>query len=254
MGFSYEDWSGPFYPLAMKSGDWLEWYSRHFNAVELDTTFYAAPTPERVARWAAVSPDDFRFCLKTPRAITHDSPLVSGVLQMQQFIDVCRGFGEKLGAILIQFAPSFMADQFRALTDFLETLPADVSIAVELRHRSWGTPDTLKMLHDRRCAFVSAEYSTRPARVFSTAEFLYIHPLGGRAPSVPSIRTGTDRPNRAPCLVARGPYSDDRQSQAGIRLLQQRLRGICHRDGEPIQASGRPAGARGKDHANTEFV
>src|SRR4051812_12469860 len=159
MGFSYEDWSGPFYPRSMKSGDWLSWYARHFNAVELDTTFYAAPAPERVARWTASTPEDFCFCLKTPRAITHDSPLSAGIEPMRQFIDVCRGFGQKLGIILIQFAPSFMADQFRELDGFLRTLPEDVRLAVELRHRSWGTLDTLQMLHDRRCAFVSAEYA-----------------------------------------------------------------------------------------------
>src|SRR4051794_31063264 len=77
MGFSYEDWSGPFYPRSMKSAEWLAWYARHFNAVELDTTFYAAPAPDRVARWAASTPEDFCFSLKTPRGITHDSPLAA---------------------------------------------------------------------------------------------------------------------------------------------------------------------------------
>jgi uncharacterized protein YecE (DUF72 family) len=178
MGFSYEDWSGPFYPLSMKSGDWLSWYARHFDTVELDTTFYAAPTPDRVARWTAVTPDEFCFCLKTPRAITHDAPLAVGAAPMREFVEVCRGFGSKLGAILIQFAPSFMADQFGVLDAFLATLPEDLNFAVELRHRSWGTPDTLRMLHERRCAFVSAEYSVRPARVFATADFLYLRWIG----------------------------------------------------------------------------
>ena len=178
MGFSYPDWSGPFYPDYLKPGDWLEYYSRHYDAVELDTTFYAVPPVGRVERWAAVTPPEFRFCVKTPRAITHDRPLAAGADDMRRFLDACRAFGSKLGPVLIQFAPTFAADQFAAVDAFLGTLPADVRFAVEFRHRSWGTPDALNMVHARGCAFVSAEYAARPARVFATADFLYLRLIG----------------------------------------------------------------------------
>jgi uncharacterized protein YecE (DUF72 family) len=178
MGFSYDDWTGPFYPPATKAGERLGWYAGFFDTVELDTTFYAAPPPERVARWVAVTPDHFRFCLKTPRAITHDTPLSAGTKPMADFVEICRGFGSKLGVVLIQFPPSFMADQQPSLDAFLATLPRDMRYAVELRHRSWGTPRTLEMLHEHGCAFVSAEYAERPARVFATSDFLYIRWIG----------------------------------------------------------------------------
>src|SRR3954469_23598862 len=74
MGFGYDDWSGPFYPRGVKSGDWLTFYARYFDAVELDTTFHAAPDAGRVRRGAAPVPDDFRFCAKAPRAVPHDLP------------------------------------------------------------------------------------------------------------------------------------------------------------------------------------
>ena len=178
MGFSYSDWSGPFYPAYLKPGDWLEYYSRHYDAVELDTTFYAVPPVGRVERWAAVTPDHFRFCLKTPRAVTHDRPLAAGVDDMRRFLDACRAFGPKLGAVLIQFAPSYAADHFAEVDAFLATLPGDVRFAVEFRHRTWGTADALRMVHARGCAFVSAEYASRPARVFATADFLYLRLIG----------------------------------------------------------------------------
>jgi uncharacterized protein YecE (DUF72 family) len=178
MGFGYNDWAGPFYSRGSKSGDWLAFYARHFDTVELDTTFYAAPSPERVRRWSTVTPEGFRFCLKTPRAITHDSPLPMGVGPMAAFVDICRGFGPKLGVILIQFAPTFDAIHLETVDRFLGTLPTDVRFAVEFRHRSWGHPDTLRMLHRHGCAFVSAEYSTRPSRVFVTADFTYVRLIG----------------------------------------------------------------------------
>lgn len=178
LGFSYDDWTGPFYPPGTKSSERLSWYAGFFNTVELDTTFYAAPPPERVAKWVSATPDDFRFCLKTPRAITHDAPIAAGAAAMREFIEICRGFGPKLGVILLQFPPSFMADQADALNAFLSGLPRDMRFAVELRHRSWGTARTLEMLHEHRCAFVSAEYADRPARVFATSDFLYVRLIG----------------------------------------------------------------------------
>jgi uncharacterized protein YecE (DUF72 family) len=178
MGFSYADWSGPFYPPGLKAGDWLAYYAKHFNAVELDTTFHAAPPPERFDRWAAATPDDFRFCPKLPRAITHDNPLSGGGPATADFIRSARRLGPKLGVVLIQFAPTFEANQFDAVDRFLGTLPTDVRFAVEVRHRSWGTPETLHMLHERGCAFVAAEYAQRAARVFATADFLYLRLIG----------------------------------------------------------------------------
>lgn len=178
MGFSYPDWQGPFYPRSLRSPDWLSYYTRYFDTVELDTTFYAAPTADRVARWTDATPDDFRFCLKTPRAITHDNPLSVGVKPMTEFVEVCRGFGPKLGVVLVQFAPTFDASEFSAVDQFLGTLPRDLRFAVEFRHRSWGTAETLQMVHRHGCTFVSAEYLSRPRRVFATADYLYIRWIG----------------------------------------------------------------------------
>ena len=47
MGFGYKEWAGAFYPPGTKPAEYLSYYARHFNAVELDTTFYAIPPPGR---------------------------------------------------------------------------------------------------------------------------------------------------------------------------------------------------------------
>lgn len=71
MGFSYTDWAGAFYPKSLKSADFLSFYARHLNTVELDTTFHAVPSTERVQRSRDETPDDFRFNAKVPKDITH---------------------------------------------------------------------------------------------------------------------------------------------------------------------------------------
>jgi uncharacterized protein YecE (DUF72 family) len=178
MGFGYDDWNGVFYPKSLPSSDRLSFYAKHFNAVELDTTFHAAPDAARVRKWADATPAGFRFCAKTPREITHDLPLAKAGKPMNAFLDVMREMREKLAVILLQFAPSFAADQSDELQAFLKDLPSDIRYAVELRNRTWGTQRTLEMLAAANCALVSAEYLTRPARILSTTDFLYVRWIG----------------------------------------------------------------------------
>ena len=103
MGFGYKDWSGVFYPADMSARNYLAYYSRIFNAVEIDSTFYGIPRVETIRRWVAVTPASFQFCLKTPNAITHDLKLVGASGLMSQFVETVRFLDEKLGVILIQF-------------------------------------------------------------------------------------------------------------------------------------------------------
>ena len=188
MGFGYDDWSGPFYPPGLKATDRLAFYASHFNAVELDTTFHAVPDLARVRKWAEAVPEDFRFCVKTPRLITHDSPLdaPATLAEMRSFLDVVkRGMGPKLGAVLVQFAPSFTFDSFDKLDAFLSVLPEDVRVAVELRSGTWGRQMTLDLFREHRVCLVNAEYLTRPRKLYRTADFFYVRFIGqhGKFPS-----------------------------------------------------------------------
>ena len=42
-GYSYKDWTGNFYPKAMKSADQVKFYSQEFNFLEVNYTFYRVP-------------------------------------------------------------------------------------------------------------------------------------------------------------------------------------------------------------------
>ena len=178
MGFSYQDWVGPFYPQAMVARGFLSHYARFFNAVELDSTFYGTPRVATVKRWAAVTPRGFRFCVKTPRLITHDKGLIDAHREMGQFVDVMRGLGEKLGVILIQFPASFSGDRAPVLNEFLQELPPDVRFAVEFRHPNWHQPQTAEMLRDLGIAWAGTEYPKLPRGVQLTTDFVYIRWIG----------------------------------------------------------------------------
>ena len=178
MGFSYADWAGVFYPRGTKPGDYLAHYAKYFDTVELDTTFHATPPPERFKRWAEVTPDGFRFAAKMPKAVTHDVAPDRALGAMNEFLDSARNLGEKLGVVLIQFAPQFEINQFESVARLLAALPADLRFAVEFRNRTWGTRRTLDLLREHRCALVTAEYLSRPGRIHVTTDFLYVRLIG----------------------------------------------------------------------------
>lgn len=178
MGFSYPDWSGVFYPRGTKSTDFLAFYARRFNVVELDTTFHAIPPIERVQRWRDDTPDDFRFTAKVPKDITQASVIDRALPAMMDFLNVMRAFESKLAVVLIQFSPSFGVEQSEQLERFLRALPRDVRFAVELRNSTWFTPATIEMLRSNQVALVAADYVGSPRPIIPTADFLYIRWIG----------------------------------------------------------------------------
>lgn len=178
MGFSYKDWEGVFYPPGLKQRDYLAHYSRFFNAVEVDSTFYGTPRADTVKRWGQMTPADFVLCLKMPRIITHELRLADAEEEVEAFLETARLLGEKLGPILIQFPPDFARDQIGVLAAFLRGLPHDVGYAVEFRHRSWHATATGMLLQKHGVAWVSTEYQYMPQRVYVTADFVYVRWIG----------------------------------------------------------------------------
>lgn len=178
VGFSYKDWDGVFYPAKMPARSYLAHYSKIFNTVELDSTFYGTPSPERVKQWAATVPDGFKFCVKTPRQITHEARLLDSEGAMTHFLETMRHLDDKLGAILIQLPPTFLAVEFDTVARFLDTLPAGLRYALEFRHPSWFIPETALMLGQHGVCWTSTEYIDLPKQVARTTDFLYIRWLG----------------------------------------------------------------------------
>lgn len=171
MGFGWQDWAGPFYPEDADQRDYLCYYSRVFNSVEVDSTFYGTPRPEVVERWDAITPPDFCICAKMPKSITHEHELVETDQLVTEFLDEMRRIGDKLGVILIQFPPSFTVLKRAKLSAFLEKLPHDIQFAVETRHRSWYTDKTADMFREYNIAWAATEYRYLPKRIYRTYGF-----------------------------------------------------------------------------------
>ena len=78
-GWSYSSWDGHFYPKGTLSKNYLPYYSKVFDYVEIDSSFYRTPNAFMTNRWAKIAPDNFRFTAKIPKSVTHDKRLGQGI-------------------------------------------------------------------------------------------------------------------------------------------------------------------------------
>ena len=126
-------WRGTLYPDDARNNDFLLLYTRLFNAVEGNTTFYASPSADTVARWAAAMPAQFRFCAKLPREISHGGDLREQLGAADAFRRLLAPLGVRVAPFWLQLPASFGPARLGELAAFIEHW-AGTELAVELRH------------------------------------------------------------------------------------------------------------------------
>lgn len=185
--WSFDDWRGVFYPHALLRNRWLEFYARHFPAVEMDSSFYHVPSARTVEHWSELTGPGFRFCPKLPKTLSHEKRLEGPAPEVAMMRRLADELGTRFGCALLQLPPSFhaRAHEEKTLRAFLRVWPEDVPLAVEFRHESWNTPSGARILEDRGVAWVWADnlplgeekhagFGFRPV----TARHLYVRLLG----------------------------------------------------------------------------
>lgn len=172
-GWSYKDWRGRIYPAGLAQRDWLPWYATRFPTVELNASFYRLPTPTMIARWRAVTPAGFRFSVKMSRFVTHIRRLRDAEPDTGRFLDLARGLGDRLGPVLVQLPPTFGRDD-ELLDGFLDTIPPDVRVAIEFRHRSWASCAVRERLATAGAAWVLADRPHARVAPLVTSDWTYV--------------------------------------------------------------------------------
>ncbi len=145
-------------------GSGLERYAAVFGAVEINSTFYRSHRGSTYLRWAACTPDGFRFSVKAPRAITHDARLVDVADALEGFLSELDPLRAKLGALLVQLPPSLAFDPAIAEAFFgaLRRREPELQAACEPRHASWLSPAADGLLTGFRVARVAADPALHP--------------------------------------------------------------------------------------------
>ncbi|AWK86472.1 DUF72 domain-containing protein [Azospirillum thermophilum] len=160
-GWSIPKLSAAAFPAA---GTHLERYAQVFPATEVNSRFYRPHKPETWARWAASTPEDFRFAIKLPRAVTHERRLRGCEDLMTAYLAEIAPLGPRLGPLLAQLPPSLAFDR-AVVADFLAVLRSRFAgdLVCEPRHGSWFREEAETLLADHRVARVAADPAPVPA-------------------------------------------------------------------------------------------
>src|SRR5919199_5060265 len=179
-----EEW----YPAGMPARERLPWYADRFEAVELNSSFYAIPEQGTVARWARATPPGFTFDVKLHRLLSRHAARIDSLppdlredvgtgprgrvqltpeleaAMLERTVEAVAPLEDagKLGAFLLQLTPAFAPgkhelDELRGVIAGLHPRP----VAIELRNRLWlkgdRAGDTLSWLFGNGAAFVAVD-------------------------------------------------------------------------------------------------
>ncbi len=122
IGFSYDAWAnGVFYPSDLPRSDWLNYYSQHFNAVEISHSFSKVPEKEVFQRWHEQTKPDFKFSLRGNQYITHVKKLKGVGEPLKLFMEPALKLREKLACVVWE-VPKLGKDQSKVLEAFVKHL------------------------------------------------------------------------------------------------------------------------------------
>ena len=159
-GYHFKDWVGTVYPKGLQPKDYLPYYARMFNCVEVNTSFYHIPSPSLFEGMQKKVPDDFLFVVKVPKEMTHDRRLFDAARRpFLASLEPLRQRGQ-LGAVLAQFPYAYQPDEeeqkhLDRLSDAM--VGAGVPTSVEFRHQDWYREEMLARLRDLGLGFVNVD-------------------------------------------------------------------------------------------------
>jgi len=185
-GFSYPDWVGPFYPTGTRQPAMLPWYARHFDALEINFTYYRLPVPGQLEAMSARCADRVTLAVKAWQGMTHTCEASAG--DLAGFTAALAPLSERgvLGAVLLQFPGSFRpsAAANRHLVGLVSRL-RPFPVVAEFRHSSWVREETFHLLRTEGVGYCCVDEPELPGLIppvaVATADTAYVRFHGRNA-------------------------------------------------------------------------
>jgi uncharacterized protein YecE (DUF72 family) len=172
-GFYYKHWKEIFYPKGVPQRLWFEYYSKHFNTLELNVTFYRFPELAVFKSWYERSNPDFSFSVKAPRLITHYKKMNECEQLLTDFYErVAEGLKEKTGCVLFQFPPRFNYTSER-LKKIINNMNPRFPNVVEFRNSSWWNEEVYRILGENNITFSGMSHPELPETIVENTPILY---------------------------------------------------------------------------------
>jgi uncharacterized protein YecE (DUF72 family) len=181
-GWSYKGWVGTFYPSKLENKNWLSYYSKFFNFVEIDSTFYSIPSRFIARGWKDKTPSDFKFALKFPKIITHDKKMKDISKELSVFFSNIEPLSEKTLLLLIQLPPFLTENEgFDSLQELINRRDRRFDYAIEFRDNSWFNDKVHDFLKDNKITLVWSVRDELKTPPVITSDQIYIRFIGDRS-------------------------------------------------------------------------
>jgi uncharacterized protein YecE (DUF72 family) len=179
-GWNYKHWKEIFYPAKVPVSGWLDFYTQHFDTVEVNATFYRLPKPETFDKWYEKTPNGFVWSVKASKYITHTKRLQDCKEPLKRLYESAGRLKDKLGPILLQLPPNMVFEK-EIFSAFCRNLDASFKHSLEIRHQSWIDPCFFKILNEYNIAFCLSDTAGKyPYHEEITSDFIYIRLHGSR--------------------------------------------------------------------------
>ncbi|MBY8988792.1 MAG: DUF72 domain-containing protein, partial [Candidatus Lokiarchaeota archaeon] len=186
-GWDYKDWLGTFYPKPLERHNHLEFYSKFFDIVEINSTFYNIPNKAAVITWYNQVPANFKFVVKVWQKITHNLNDSDLDYLISQFFSQLSPLQEKVAAYLLQFPPwfKFTEKHYSQLKILSNELPQEFKYVIELRDNSWFKEEIVFGIIDGTNFILGTTYMPGiDAHYLQNQNFYYVRLIGDRELSV----------------------------------------------------------------------
>ena len=161
-GFAYKEWKEIFYPPGLSQSRWFDYYTQHFNTLELNVTFYRFPTLKSLQNWYNKAPEGFVFSAKVPRWITHYRKFEETERMMGDFYGLLKdGLKEKMGCVLFQLPGQFVYSKEK-LEKMMAQMDSAFTNVVEFRNKDWWKKDVMQALKKQNISFCGVSYPKLP--------------------------------------------------------------------------------------------
>ncbi|MFX0097160.1 MAG: DUF72 domain-containing protein, partial [Candidatus Hodarchaeota archaeon] len=132
--------------------DNLSAYSRAFDFVEVNSTFYEIPEYELVKSWRGRVPKDFEFSVRCHKSITHKhllEPVNETIEAFNDMVKICELLGSEYLHIMTPPKMKLDSGRVKSIRDFLSSVTGRVRLAWEIRSlRNGLTADVIRIMED----------------------------------------------------------------------------------------------------------